>query len=230
MTNRTRTWNSYDGYLFDIDGTLLTCGGLVHYQAFNNALSVVAGKVITIDGVVMHGNVDVGIMRDAFLLHKVPEEVWRLRKSWIIEEMARFVALNKDGLECTTLPMVPETLQHLKSRGALLGTATGNLRAIGTAKLRLANLYEMFDFCYWSDLHEFRTDVFRAAAEHARSILGGQASLCAVGDTPADIIAARKCGLDVIAVSTGIYSLEELQGKSPDFLVDTFAALMDISH
>ena len=45
-------WDGYDAYLFDIDGTLLHCRDAVHYFAFCNALERVAGRRMTLEGVV----------------------------------------------------------------------------------------------------------------------------------------------------------------------------------
>ncbi|MEK7405980.1 MAG: HAD hydrolase-like protein, partial [Acidobacteriota bacterium] len=46
---------------------------------------------------------------------------------------------------------------------------------------------------------------------------GTPASL--IGDTPADVLAAKANGLRSIAVATGISSFEELAAISPDLLV-----------
>ena len=54
---------SADAYLFDIDGTLLNSGDAVHYDAFHRALRDVFGIEAKIEGVPVHGNTDVGILR-----------------------------------------------------------------------------------------------------------------------------------------------------------------------
>src|SRR5512140_1238031 len=52
-----------DAYLFDIDGTLLNTRDAIHYYAFRNALKQIYGFDATIDGVPVHGNTDIGILR-----------------------------------------------------------------------------------------------------------------------------------------------------------------------
>ena len=42
-----------------------------------------------------------------------------------------------------------------------------------------------------------------------------------IGDTPQDIIHARKAGAKVVAVATGGHSFEELAQHSPDLLVNS---------
>lgn len=214
-----RAWDEFDGYLFDIDGTLMNCTDAVHYFAFGEALSSVAGRPLTIDGIVAHGNVDTGILRDAFAKHGVADADWRTRLPELIAGMGKFVESRRSELRIDVLPQVREVLAHLKAKGAVLGTATGNLAVIGRVKLGHVGLLEMFDFGGWSDGHETRAEVFRAAAEQARDLRGEHAALCVVGDTPNDIQAARANGLKVIAVATGIYSYETLAAENPDRLV-----------
>lgn len=222
-----RAWDEFDAYLFDIDGTLMNCTDAVHYFAFNDAVSAIAGRPLTIDGVVAHGNVDVGILRDAFALGGVPENVWRPRLSEILARMCNFVSERQQELCISVLPSVREVLEHLQSRGAVLGTATGNLAQIGQIKLNRAGLLNLFDFGSWSDAYETRADVFRHAAAKARQLARGNKAICVIGDTPADIHAARANNLNVIAVSTGIFSNEMLAAHDPDLLVRSLTSLIE---
>ena len=63
-----RSWDAFDAYLFDIDGTLINCKDAVHYFAFCAALKSLSGRNLNLDGVTAHGNTDVGILRDALML------------------------------------------------------------------------------------------------------------------------------------------------------------------
>lgn len=221
-----RAWDEFDAYLFDIDGTLMNCTDAVHYFAFNDALSAIAGRPLTIDGVVAHGNVDVGILRDAFAIAGIEENLWRPRLPEILSRMRSFVRERQNDFCISVLPGVRDVLEHLRSRGAIIGTATGNLEVIGRAKLDRVGLLNLFHFGGWSDACETRADVFRHAASKARDLARGERSICVVGDTPADIQAARENGLKVIAVSTGIYTHETLAAENPDLLVNSLTQLV----
>jgi phosphoglycolate phosphatase len=227
-TATERRWDGYDAYLFDIDGTLLNCTDAVHYFAFCETLTKLAGKPMNLDGVVAHGNTDVGIMRDAFELAGVQDGDWRPRLGEARDAMCAFVEREKLGICAEPLPYVNEVLRHLAARGAALGVATGNLEGIGRIKLQHCGLLEHFQFGGYSDQFEYRTDVFRAALGKARAIAGEAARVCAVGDTPLDILAAKENGIDVIAVATGIYSIEELAAEDPTFCVSSMKALMEV--
>jgi phosphoglycolate phosphatase len=222
----SRPWDTFDAYLFDIDGTLIHCTDAVHYFAFCSVLSFVAGKPINLDGVVTHGNTDVGILRDAFALAGVPEDRWRVQLPEMRNMMCGFVNEKKHEICVNVLPQVRRVLEHLSQRGAKLGVATGNLEEIGKRKLEAAQILEMFHFGGWSDAFEHRSDVFRSAGEIARSHAGPSAAIVVVGDTPADVQAARRNGLEVIAVASGIYKLEELQVERPELCIRSFEELM----
>lgn len=225
MTKAERSWDEFDAYLFDIDGTLLVCNDAVHYGAFCHTLGVIAGRPLTLEGVTAHGNTDIGILRDVFALSKVDEEEWRPRLALIRQMMCSFVRDHREELCTAVLPHVREVLGHLRSRNALLGVATGNLREIGCMKLERAGLLEYFSFGGWSDAWEYRQDVFRQAVKHARASMGDTASICVFGDTPADILAARQNGVAVIAVATGVHSYEELYAQEPDWCVSSLGEL-----
>ena len=222
-------WDAYDAYLFDIDGTLLNAADAVHYFAFCEALTTLAGRPVNLDGVTAHGNVDNGILRDALTLANVPETHWRARLPEMQQSMCAFVTRNQADLRLTVLPQVPEVLHHLRAKGAILGIATGNLEGIGRVKLAHAGLLDRFHFGSYSDAHESRHDVFKAAVESARGLTSARASICVVGDTPADVRAAHSNGLDVIAVATGIFLLEILQAEEPTRAVTTLAELLPSS-
>ena len=99
-----RAWDTYDAYLFDIDGTLLECTDAVHYFAFCGALQSLAGRPLNLDGVTAHGNTDVGILRDALTLANVPEPVWRGRLAETRAAMCGHVEDHKSELCAAALP------------------------------------------------------------------------------------------------------------------------------
>jgi phosphoglycolate phosphatase-like HAD superfamily hydrolase len=74
----------------------------------------------------------------------------------------------------------------------------------------------VFAFGSFSFPRESRADIFQHGIAMARERLGGQASVTVVGDTPADIQAARAVGAPVIILATGIYSFADLKSSGPD--------------
>lgn len=218
-------WDSFDVYLFDIDGTLVRCTDAVHYFAFCEVLTSIAGRPMNLEGVAAHGNTDLGILRDAFALAGVSEDRWRPRLAEIKHAMCDYVQARKHDLCAIALPGVLQTLEYLRARGAILGVATGNLHVTGRLKLENAGLLSHFQFGGWSDAYEKRVDVFRAAAAQARGIAGRHASICIIGDTPSDIAAGHQIGIPVIAVATGIFSFDALWAEGPELCVSSLQEL-----
>lgn len=221
-----RSWDSYQAYLFDIDGTLLNCTDAVHYFAFCNTLQMLAGRPLNLDGVVAHGNTDTGILRDALQLAGISDAAWRPRLPEAYAAMCADVEANKADLRVTVLPGVTDVLQHLHRREACVGVATGNLAGIGQLKLEAGGLLQHFDFLGFSDGFEARSEVFAAALRKARTLTYPDATVCVVGDTPSDIAAARANGLDVIAVATGVYAYEQLLQCEPTVCIRSLADLL----
>jgi len=153
------------------------------------------------------------------------------------------VESNKINLRPRLCPAIAELLQHLRSRGKIIGVVTGNLETVGWAKLQAASIDSYFSFGAFCDSCETRSEIFRLGIQQARDALGRSPSLassaspeksqrkrnpgtyrnaiCIVGDTPSDIAAARANHVPIIAVATGIYPYEELAAHHPDLCLHT---------
>lgn len=223
-------WDAHPAYLFDIDGTLLRSGDGVHYNAFFSSVRDVLGHELSLEGVVIHGNTDPGILQDAFRRASLDEAQWQPLFHQILENMRSGVASRRAEMKVQVMPGVPETLEYLHSKNALLAVATGNLEAIGWLKIELAGLRKWFSLGGFSDGYAVRAEMIGHAAELARAIAGPDASVCVVGDTPFDISAARANSLPVIAVATGRYSFDELMESAPDACATTLEDLLAVTR
>ena len=209
-------WDAADAYLFDIDGTLLNSRDAVHYFAFQHAMRQVLGIEASIEGVPVHGNTDIGILRAVLQRAGMNDAVIDAHMPQIVEHMTAEVRRNREQLNPELCPSIMELIAHLQARGKLLGAASGNLETVGWLKLEKAGIRPMFAFGSFSFPRESRTDIFRHGVELARRQLGEQATVSVVGDTPSDIEAARAVGAPVIILATGIYSFAELKACGPD--------------
>lgn len=218
-------WRSFDAYLFDIDGTLLNSRDAVHYFAFHGAIKRIFGRDFSVEGVPVHGNTDIGILRAYMKLAGVPESDWQPRISEVIAQMCDEVERNAADLRPELCPSVRELVERLHAAGKLLGAASGNLERVGWAKLRAAGLRDYFRFGAFSDERELRDDIIAHGVAQARDHLGRNARVVVVGDTPADIASARANSVPVIAVATGIYSYDELLKHQPDMCIGCAADL-----
>ncbi|MBZ5489605.1 MAG: HAD hydrolase-like protein [Acidobacteriia bacterium] len=209
-------WDSSDAFLFDIDGTLLNSRDAVHYFAFRTAIREVLGIEASIEGVPVHGNTDVGILRAVLQRAGLRDRAIDKHMPQIVARMSAEVQQNHEHLNPELCPSVLELIKYLQDQGKLLGAASGNLETVGWLKLEKAKLRPSFAFGSFSFPREMRAEIFQHGIDLARQRLSEQASVTVVGDTPSDIEAARKVGVPVIAIATGIYSFAQLQAHNPD--------------
>lgn len=209
-------WDAADAYLFDIDGTLLNSRDAVHYFAFQYAMRQVLGIEASLEGVPVHGNTDIGILRAVLHRAGMNDAAINAHMPEIVAQMTAEVRRNREQLNPELCPSILELIAHLQARGKLLGAASGNLETVGWLKLEKAGIKPMFAFGSFSFPREARADIFQHGIDLARKRLGSHASVTVVGDTPADIQAARAVGAPVIILATGIYSFADLKACSPD--------------
>ena len=223
-------WRSFDAYLFDIDGTLVTSRDAVHYNAFHSALQSVFQCGARIDSVPLQGNTDIGILRATSLLGGIEERDFEVNLENALSCMRAEVEQNCAGMRPEICPSIEDLLQQLQRAGKLLGVASGNLSSIGWRKLEAAGLRHYFSLGAFSDSAERRDDIFRNAAVQARNLLnrrGPGTRICFVGDTPADIRAAHAAGGSVIAVASGIFTYDQLLAESPDLCIACCSDLLE---
>lgn len=219
-------WDAADAYLFDIDGTLLNSRDAVHYNAFLNAVQQFFGVPPNFDRVPLHGNTDPGIIRAVLRQSGIADADINAKLAPMIAAMCAEVEQNAAGMHPELCPSIEELVKRLDAAGKLLAVASGNLETIAWKKLDAAGLRRFFAFGSFSDRCEQRADIIRWAVAEARRRLSPTAVVYVVGDTPADIQAAHAAGVPVIAVATGIFSLQELKSHEPDLCVSCCTELL----
>jgi len=209
--------------LFDIDGTLLSSGG-AGQAAMEAALESTFGITAPTEGISVAGRTDRAIVSDLMQYHGIDDAT---------ENWSRFVDAYLDRLpqelssrEGLVLPGVESLLTELHSRSSLtLGLLTGNFRRGAELKLNHYELSSFFTGGGFGDDHFERDDVARVALVDVREKTGtsDNADVWVIGDTPADVQCGRAINATVIAVATGMYSIDELEAVEPDYLCEDFA-------
>lgn len=208
--------------LWDIDGTLLTAGDPDHISGLRDSLGEIAGRPVSLDGIVLGGNVERRIAAEALRNVGVPDDKLDAMVTVAIEQMAeRYERTVTDRRE-RLLPGVPGTLEAV-SAFAPCGVLTGGARRVARTKLAAAGLDELLRFGAYGDEADDRAElVDHAVADAERAGItwsGRRDHIVVVGDTPADIAAARRAGVAVVAVATGRWSLADLADHAPDQLL-----------
>ena len=215
-----------DAYVFDIDGTLLVARDLVHYNAIRQAMLEAYGLDTTIDGIPYHGMTDLSILRATLARDGIRDGAFEAALPKALEVVCREVDANRAKIRPQVCPGIPALLEKLSRMGTLLGVASGNLETVGWHKIEAAGLRNYFAFGYYSDRCETRAGIFQKAVDHVKRELGPSARTCFVGDTPSDVRAAREIGVQIVAVASGTFGIEELKACGPDLCIEHCEELM----
>jgi len=208
-----------DAYIFDIDGTLLVTKDLVHWNALHQAMLEAYCIDTNIEGIQYHGKTDLSILRAAIARCGVDDCEFEAGLPKALDVVRREVERNHCDIAPQVCPGITQLLESLHAKGKLLGVASGNLQTVGWHKIEAAGLRRFFTFGCFSDHDEKRAGIFRNALENIHTKLGPAARACFIGDTPADVEAAREIGAHIIAVASGTFSVAELSACSPDLCV-----------
>jgi phosphoglycolate phosphatase-like HAD superfamily hydrolase len=213
--------------LFDIDGTLVTTGG-VGRRAVDRAFQRCHGRADACSRIRFDGMTDRSIVRlglQAIGVTATEDDIDALLEAYLGELRAELLAADAAGYRVHA--GVTEALRAAGERGMALGLGTGNVRAGARLKLEHVGIYHHFGFGGFGCDHELRVELIRKGAERGAESLGQPLAACRVvviGDTPKDIDAARGIGAESIAVATGSFSLEALRAHGASFAFDDLAA------
>lgn len=189
---------------------------LVHWNALHQAMLEIFGIYTNIEGLPYHGKTDVAILRAAVARCGVTSSTFDAALDKTLTVVRREVCANAEAIIPEVCPAVPELLSQVSLRSKLVGVASGNLEAVGWSKLTSAGLRKFFSTGSFGDACELRTAIFDNAIAIARKLLGSGCTVCFIGDTPDDILAARYVNAKVVAVSTGTFEFSELSRLNPD--------------
>jgi phosphoglycolate phosphatase len=213
--------------LFDIDGTLIRRAGPHHRQALVDAIRGTTGIETTTEGVPVAGMLDREILKTMMLRAGMKAGQIRRAMPEIMRRAQVLYARSCPDLRKKVCPGVRQLLARLERRGATVGLVTGNLGRIAWKKMEQAGLKPYFRFGAFAENAKDRAGLVRLAVRHARRKhwIDGSSRVSLIGDHPNDVLAARANKVRAIAVGTGIVSMEELAGHSPDILLADLRSL-----
>ncbi|WP_435547448.1 HAD family hydrolase [Desulfobacterium sp. N47] len=211
------------GVILDIDGTLIDSLSQYH-EYFNRGLEEFALSPAPRELLFECLGMGIGL-RD--ILRRVTSS--KLEDS-VIDKIAKWILAEfvKVDMDVPLLPGVVETLEFLKAEGARIGLATG--RASGGAyeweRLEHVGLAAFIDVILTAVEVPNRKPAPDLIVACARGMAVAPADCIAVGDTVADIIAARAAGAIPIAVCTGVDGAEKLKTGVPAAVIDRLDEIM----
>lgn len=211
--------------LFDIDGTLITCGGAGRV-ALEAAFGELCGRRDVCD-FSFGGGTDRAIARRGLSNAGVEptEDAIDALLACYLRHLPPALARSSGY---AVLPGAHAILDSIRGiDGLAIGLGTGNVREGARAKLRPGELDGYFAFGGFGCDHEERPALIEAGASRGAAHLGLERAACrvvVVGDTPKDVSAAHAIGAECVAVATGGHDREELRGAGADAIVDDLRA------
>lgn len=214
-------------YLFDIDGTLVSTGGVGRRAleaAFSNRYGEKGLFDFSFDGMTDRAIVALALrsLSLAGARRLDPDDADALGA-----EIDHLLDLYVSALTLETQAAAATFIVHEGARaaldalegarvgsGAALGLGTGNIRRGAEIKLGAVGLYSRFAFGGFGCDHQDRAEILSVGAARGAGLLGRDVRDCRVlviGDTPKDVAAARAIGATCLGVATGRFSEAELR-------------------
>src|SRR6185369_7735661 len=167
--------------LFDIDGTLVTTGG-VGRRALERVFGELYGREDALEHIRLDGMTDRAIVRSG--LSQVgaaagPEEIDRELTAYveILEDEVRRADPGRYYLHRGMERALDRAAAH---REVALGLGTGNIREGARVKLQRVGVFERFRFGGFGSDHEQRVELIRRGAERGAELLGAPVWECRV--------------------------------------------------
>jgi phosphoglycolate phosphatase-like HAD superfamily hydrolase len=201
---------------WDIDGTLMTCGG-EGTKALNQAFSDLYGINDAFTGVGIGSAMDSVIIHRIIKAHNLSDNDRDLIESQYLKILKKRLSEYPDK---RVLPGVIDLLDYIDGADGWYSLLlTSNLRKAAEVKLESVGLSGYFTFNEengFGDRHGEKWDALsdaikKASARTERRIQSRE--VCVIGDSVYDIRSARRLGVGYIAVATGWASWDMLEAE-----------------
>jgi len=211
--------------LFDIDGTLVSAGG-ISARALAATLLDTFGTEGASASYDYSGKTDPQIVRELMGGAGIAEAEIEARMEAALDRYrVRLLAWLRPE-HVTAKPGVGPLLEALAAEPQVtLGLLTGNLEPCARAKLAPLGVNHYFPFGAFGSDHADRYRLPAVALERGRSRAGiafEGADLVIVGDSVHDVLCGRELGVRAVAVATGKTPPRRLAEVKPEALLDDF--------
>lgn len=212
--------------LFDIDGTLVDCGGQTR-APFAAALAAVYGTTGDLPNYRFSGKTDPRIVLDLMTGAGLEREQILARLERMRDAYVEALAASLEPARVRVLPAVVERLEELAARpDVVVGLLTGNWEKGARVKLGSRRLEGYFRFGAYGDDSIERDELPPVAWRRAEDAIGRRfaaAETLIVGDSELDVACARAHGIRCLAVATGWTAAERLRAAGADRVVADLA-------
>lgn len=211
----------YKAILFDLDGTLTESG-----EGITKSVQYALDKIGKPEENLENLKVFVGppLLEQFMKYAKIDEETARQAVAYYRERYA-----DVGIYENQVYPGVENMLKTLKNRGYRLAVASSKPEYFVTKVLECFQLTGYFDEIVGSEMNGARTSKAEVIGETLRrmNLSANRREVVMVGDREHDVLGARACGLDCVAVSYGYGTEEELREAGALKITDSADGLLD---
>jgi phosphoglycolate phosphatase len=216
--------------LFDIDGTLVSCGKFAARQ-FSAALHEVFGGHGALEGFSFAGKTDPMIARELMRAHGLDEKTVDAHLERLMDTFVAKLDATLEAEQVRILPGVIDLLEKITDRSDLaIGLLTGNWSGGARVKLGRVDLFRHFGFGAFGEDAYDRRGLVPVARERARALYGREFApedIVIVGDTALDIDCARAHGVPCLAVATGFTPAEALHEAGASWVLNDLRGAYD---
>jgi HAD superfamily hydrolase (TIGR01549 family) len=212
----------FDGFIFDIDGTLTSTNQLI-FNSFNYIAKKYLNRTFTNDEIIS--------------LFGPTEDV--ILKEWCGDKPAspagRYEEARKDYYQYYSdhhgiaglYAGIKEILRHLKDKGYPIGIFTGKGRTASLITLEKLGVDQYFDLIVTGDdveNHKPSPEGIQKFINHFGLI---PERVLMIGDSVSDVIASKEAGVKIASVLWDSYGKEEVKALNSDYYFHTVAELKE---
>lgn len=215
---------SYDAYLFDLDGTLVdTAPDLMH--ALNTTLVHAGYAEVGIDLTRLWVGHGAKIMLAQAVEHQGAS---KLADDQIEEYFEFFLERYGERIAVDSVPYpgVIESLDTLASRSHKLGVVTNKLQGLSMQLLRELDLYRFFNIVVGGDTLQVRKPEPQPILYACNELVSVPSETLFVGDSTTDVKAARAAGCPVVCMRDGYNHNTPAIELGADHVIDSFNQLL----
>jgi len=212
--------------LWDIDGTLVSAGG-ISKRALVDALVEVFGTAGPVEEYEFSGKTDPQIVRE--LMRGAGKNDGEIDHR-VADALALYRGYLQDSIRpehVRAKPGIPPLLDRLAvAPGVTLALLTGNIEPCARFKLAPVDLNRHFPFGVYGSDHEDRYQLPALAVVRAQEAVGHRFSgkeIVVIGDSIHDVRCGRSLGVRSVAVASGVTAYETLAAENPDSLARDFS-------
>lgn len=211
--------NKFKCVFFDLDGTLIDTNKLM-MEAFKHTLKECLNFTVTEEELKLY----VGEPLDKTFARYSPEHV-----SLMVKTFQNFDKTYHQKM-VNFFPGVTQVIEQLYETGVQLGIITSKEEMMAASCSHLDKLKQFFKLIITiDDIDEPKPSP--KPILKALEIMGcSRKAALMVGDSPSDIISARKAGVQSVAVGWSMYSPEKLRVEKPDFFISKPVELLALCN